>query len=204
MVGCFSLPCSFFVAARQVQPDPYEKQVAKQSDEWKRTVQRTRLPAGVKADLWAEEPLVANIVSFAFDEKGRCYVAETFRLHHGVSDNRSHMEWLNADLACRTVADRVAMYKKYLKGNFASYEDSIASAWSRIPRAAAGPTRRPCSLTASNRPHLGLGSGVLVRKVWYTCIPDLWLLQDTKGTGRSDAKKAAPHRLWRSRLVPRP
>ena len=43
--------------------------------------------------------MLANPVSFAFDEKGRCFVAETFRLHHGVTDNRGHMNWLDDDLA---------------------------------------------------------------------------------------------------------
>src|SRR5262245_41927055 len=91
--------------------DPYEKQVHNASDDWKKTVQRMKLPPGVKADLWAAEPHVANIVAFHFDEKGRCYVAETFRLHHGVTDNRNHPKsWTDDDLACRTVADRVAMY----------------------------------------------------------------------------------------------
>ena len=32
----------------------------------------------------------------------------------GVTDIRGHMNWLDDDLACRTVADRVAMYRKYL------------------------------------------------------------------------------------------
>lgn len=63
--------------------DPYAGRLAKASDDWKRTVKRMQLPKGVEADIWAAEPLVANIVSFAFDEKGRCYVAETFRLHAG-------------------------------------------------------------------------------------------------------------------------
>src|SRR6185312_6363694 len=56
-----------------------------------------------------------------FDEKGRCYVAETFRLHAGVTDNRGHRNWLDDDLASRTVADRVAMYRKYLGKDFDSY-----------------------------------------------------------------------------------
>src|SRR6266550_2060741 len=95
------LPCVFFGPATEAQPDPndpYADKIAKASDDWKKTVQRMQLPAGVKADLWAAEPHVANIVAFAFDEKGRCYVAETFRLHRGVTDNRSHMSWLDDDL----------------------------------------------------------------------------------------------------------
>ena len=113
------VPFALLASSSDAQPDPndpYANKLAKPSDEWKKTVQRMKLPAGVKADLWAAEPHVANIVSFCFDEKGRCFVAETFRLHHGVTDNRSHMYWLDDDLACRTVADRVAMYKKHLEG----------------------------------------------------------------------------------------
>src|SRR5437867_974794 len=107
------------VVAQPDEGDPYGKLIAKASEDWKKTVQRMKLPAGVKADLWAAEPHVANIVAFHFDEKGRCYVAETFRLHHGVTDNRSHpRSWTDDDLACRTVADRVAMYKKHLGKKF--------------------------------------------------------------------------------------
>ena len=72
------------------------------------------MPEGLKVELFAAEPLLANPVAFCFDEKGVAYVAETFRLHDGVTDTRGHMDWLDDDMACRTVADRVAMYKKYL------------------------------------------------------------------------------------------
>src|SRR5689334_12007948 len=103
-------------------PDPYAGRIAKASNDWQKTVQRMQLPKDVAADLWAAEPHVANIVAFAFDEKGRCFVAETFRLHAGVTDNRGHMNWLDDDLASRTVADRVAMYKAHLGQKFATYE----------------------------------------------------------------------------------
>ena len=75
-----------------------------------------RLPraGGLGLELFAAEPLLANPVAFGFDEKGRTYVVETFRLKHGVTDNRGHMNWLDDDLASRTVADRVAMYRKHL------------------------------------------------------------------------------------------
>ena len=55
-----------YADAVKAQPDPYEKQIAKASDEWKKTVKRMKLPDGVKADLWAAEPHVANIVAFHF------------------------------------------------------------------------------------------------------------------------------------------
>ena len=70
-----------------------------------------RLPAGVKVELYAAEPLVANPVAFHFDDQGRLYVVETFRHTDAVTDNREHMNWLDADLASRTVEDRVAMYQ---------------------------------------------------------------------------------------------
>ncbi|HUY88951.1 MAG TPA: hypothetical protein VMV10_09475 [Pirellulales bacterium] len=39
----------------------------------------------------------------------------------GVTDIRGHMGWLNDDLACRTVDDRVAMYHKYQGDKFETY-----------------------------------------------------------------------------------
>src|SRR5205807_10561092 len=41
----------------------------------------------------------------------------------------------------------------------------------------------------------GIGAGLLARrgKVWFTCIPDLWLLQDTRGEGKADVKKSLSH-----------
>jgi quinoprotein glucose dehydrogenase len=45
---------------------------------------------------------LAQPVAFGFDEQGRAYVAETFRLNRGVEDNRGHMNWLTDDLAAQT------------------------------------------------------------------------------------------------------
>ena len=43
---------------------------------------------GLKVEVWAAEPLLANPVAFTFDEKGRCFVVETFRHTQGVPDTR--------------------------------------------------------------------------------------------------------------------
>ena len=91
---------------------PYTPLVQKASKEGEEAIKRFQYDKALKVDLWAAEPMLANPVCFCFDEKGRCYVAETFRHSAGAVDNRGR-PWLDDDLACRTVEDRVAMFKKY-------------------------------------------------------------------------------------------
>src|SRR6266571_6014592 len=45
-------------------------------------VKQFQVPAGLKVDLWAAEPLLAHPVAFNFDEKGRAYVCETRSEEH--------------------------------------------------------------------------------------------------------------------------
>lgn len=191
--GCALFVSIIFARMLNAQPDPYADRVAKASDEWKKSVKRMQLPTGVQADLWAAEPHVANIVAFHFDEKGRCFVSETFRLHKGVTDNRSHTYWIDDDLASRTVSDRIAMYRKHLKKKFASYETEHDRV--RLVEDTTGEGRATKATVFADgfkNAADGLGSGVLARngKVWFTNIPDLWLLEDTKGTGRANIKKS--------------
>ena len=173
---------------------PYNPQVQGPSNEAQQAIKRFRLPTGVEVRVWAAEPLLANPVCFCFDEKGRCFVAETFRLHRGVTDDRGHMDWLDDDLASRTVAERVAMYKKYAKDRFAkeyeSEHDRVKFVWDSKGTGQAD----KATVFADGFHHAadGIGAGVLARKgsVYYTCIPDLWLLKDTKGEGKADVKKS--------------
>src|SRR5262249_30749291 len=94
-------------------PSTPAPRIASASTEGEEAIKRFRLPQGFKAELVAAEPLLANPVCFCIDEQGRFYVAETFRLHAGVTDIRGHMNWLDDDLASASVEDRVAMMKKY-------------------------------------------------------------------------------------------
>src|SRR4051812_29284424 len=174
--------------------DPYAGRVARASDEWQRTLKRMQLAKGVSADLWAAEPHVANIVAFAFDEKGRCYVAETFRLHAGVTDNRGHMYWLDEDLAARTVEDRVALHQKYSKDKFERTYERDRDRVRLLEDTAGGGKADKASTFSDDFGHAadGIGAGLLARNgnVYFTNIPDLWLLKDTKGTGTADVKQS--------------
>src|SRR5687768_7925125 len=91
------------------------------SDEAETAIRRFRVPKGFKVELVAAEPLLANPVAFCVDHQGRFYVAETYRLHAGVTDIRGHMNWLDADLASRSVADRVAMMKRHEGNRITNY-----------------------------------------------------------------------------------
>ena len=191
VLGALSL--SWLIEAAEPAGKPYSPRVAPASEEAVKAIKRFRLPKGVEARAWAAEPLLANPVSFCFDEKGRCYVAETFRLNAGVTDNRGHMNWLDDDLASRTVADRVAMYRKHLKDKFKSYETEHDRVRLIEDTKGAGVADRATVFADGyHRAADGIGSGVLARKgdVYYTCIPDLWLLRDTKGTGTADIRRS--------------
>jgi quinoprotein glucose dehydrogenase len=142
----------------------------------------------LKVTVWAAEPLMMNPVAFCFDEKGRAYVAETTRFHNGVPDTRGHMKWLDEDLAARTVADRLKMYEKHNYKGFEKFDDHVRMVWDST----GGGKADKSSIFAGGFNQLkdGLGAGVLARKgnVYFTCIPDLWVLKDTKGENKADVK----------------
>jgi quinoprotein glucose dehydrogenase len=144
----------------------------------------------LKVEVWASEPLMENPVSFAFDEKGRVYVAETNRFHTGVPDTRDHMYWLDEDLANRSIDDLVAMYKKHKFGPWYKYHDQLRLVWDSNNDGKAD--KSEIFSGGYNRPQDGLAAGVLARKgkVYFTCIPDLYLLKDTDGDNKADEKKS--------------
>src|ERR1051325_6461667 len=97
--------------------------IAPASDEGELAIKKFQVAPGLKVDLWAAEPMFANPVAFNFDEKGRAYVCETFRLGAGVDDIRQIMDWLDEELPCRTVDDRLAEMKRHLGQRFEVYSD---------------------------------------------------------------------------------
>ena len=156
-------------------------------------LKRFTLAPGIRADVFAADPQVANPVSFCIDEKGRMFVCETYRQKQGVEDNRDHEDWVDDDLAAQTVEDRIAYYKKHLGKdveNYTKQEDRIRMLVDRD-----GNGRADVSYVFKGGftgAAEGTGAGVLARKgtVYYTCIPRLWAFRDEDDDGRADKQLA--------------
>jgi quinoprotein glucose dehydrogenase len=153
-----------------------------------------RLPPGLKAELWAAEPKLMNPVAFCLDEKGRVFVAEEFRLNRGTEENRGRSFLLDDDLQLKTIEDRLKMYEKHAAkfggmDYFRKYTDQV-----RLLEDTTGSGRADKSTvfaTGFNDPLDGLAAGIMAwnGNVYLTEIPNLWRLQDTKGTGTADVRE---------------
>ncbi|HET6574609.1 MAG TPA: PVC-type heme-binding CxxCH protein, partial [Fimbriiglobus sp.] len=166
--------------ARTAAPNPDAEQAGKAA----------QVEKGLTVALWAAEPLLANPVSFAFDSHDRCFVAETTRFNNGVPDTRNFMHWLDDDIGSRSVADRLAMYKRHNYTGYEKFDDQL-----RLVRDTDGDGRADASTVFSggyHRPEDGLAAGVLARKgdVYFTNIPSLYRLRDKDGDGKADEKES--------------
>jgi quinoprotein glucose dehydrogenase len=169
---------------------PAPPTVAPASDEPRQAAATFGLPDGFVVALFAAEPDVANPVAFSVDERGDVFVCETFRQNRGVTDNRGHdRTWVEADLAARTVADRIAYHNRLLGAAAADYErydDRIR----RLTDTDGDGRADHAAVFADgfNRLQDGSAAGILARRgdVWLTCIPSLYRLRDLDGDGRSD------------------
>jgi quinoprotein glucose dehydrogenase len=167
--------------------------VAPASDEAEKQIASFKIPEGFRVSVWAAEPMVANPVCLTVDEHGRIYVGETYRIHHGVEDDREHMDWLDDDMATKRVAERLEMFKKHLGPKLVDYTKQDDRIRLLEDRSGGGKADHVNVFAEGfNGPLQGIGAGLLARHgdVYYTCIPDLWLLRDTKGGGQADLKKS--------------
>jgi len=176
-----------------LQGVPYQPTIAPASDEGRAAVSRIQVPAGFQVELWAAEPLLANPVALYPDRSGAVFVCETFRHSKGVTDIRDHMDWLDEDVAARTVADRVAMYLKHTGERFAEQFEQEHERIRLVRDADGDGTAETSTVFADgfNTAASGIGAGVLAWKgdVYYTCIPDLWRLRDADGDGIAEERK---------------
>ena len=165
--------------------------VAPASDDGQKEIASFKLAEGLTADLIAAEPDVCNGVAFSIDNKGRFYVCETFRIGDGVFDNRSYMQWKDADLQCLTVADRVAKYDKYLKDKVPGYSAYTERVRMLVDTDGNGTLDRSTIFADGfNEMADGIISGVLPvgEHVFVTNIPKLWRLRDSDDDGVADER----------------
>ncbi|WP_345683094.1 PVC-type heme-binding CxxCH protein [Novipirellula caenicola] len=181
-------------AVESAATKPLEPEVAEASGEAKEAMQGVAVKEGWAIDLFAAEPMVANVVAFDIDHQGRIFLAETFRQNRGVTDNRGHDDqWLLADLSAQTVQDRINYHRSLLGDaaiTYAQHDDRIR----RLVDTDGDHKADRSDLFANGFHQLeeGTGAGVLVRgnDVYYTCIPRLWKLNDKDDDGVSDQRVA--------------
>lgn len=180
-------------------------------------IKRFQLAPGLKAELFAAEPLLANPVAIHLDDQGRCFVVETHRLLRGVPDIRGRRGWpsqevlqklppstlenldeilLVEDLALRTVEERVAYFRKWKGSEAASMEKNSEALRLVVDTNGDGRADRSTVFaTHFNTLADGIASGVISRgpRVWFANIPHLWLLEDSNGDGVSDRRESLHH-----------
>ncbi len=182
-----------FVARGEDSPPPQEPRIAPASKEAEQAFSGFKVPAGLKVEVVAAEPLLANPVAFFIDNRGRFFVCETFRQTTAIADNRNHAEWLDDDLAAQTVADRLAYIHKHLKEKAIEYTQQDDRIRLLEDTNGDGKLDKASVFAAGfNRIEEGTGAGVLVRgdDVYYTNIPNLWRLRDQDKDGKADERTA--------------
>ena len=178
-------------------------------------LKKLRLTPKFRAEIFAAEPLIQNPTSFAFDENGRAYVVETHRRRTSVFDIRNHRDWLESDFSFRTVADRSNFFRKVLvpgntnlprniiqdRNNDGKFDVRDLEVESERLRLVVDENRDGKADKATafadgfNTSVSGVAAGVLARKgdVYFTCVPDLWLLRDNNNDGVADVRKSIAH-----------
>jgi quinoprotein glucose dehydrogenase len=148
-------------------------------------VRNLRPASGLQVTLFAAEPQLRNPTAFTIDEKGGFYVVETHRRRTSVLDIRTKIEWLDEDLACRTVEDRVAMHRRHL-GSEADKLAVESEVLRRIEdRGGTGRADQAETFAEGFRSLAdGVAAGVVARKgeVWFAAIPNLWKFKEGKRT----------------------
>ncbi|WP_236621168.1 PVC-type heme-binding CxxCH protein [Rhodopirellula sallentina] len=164
--------------------------VAEASDEPNEAMSVIRIAPEWKINLFAAEPDVANIVAFDVDSRGRVFICESYRQERGVTDNRAHDEaWLLADLAARTVQDRIDYHKRLLGEGAAAYAQQEDRIRRLVDRDGDGRADESTIFADGfNALEEGTGAGVLAHgeHVYYSCIPKLWRMTDVNNDGISD------------------
>ncbi len=179
-------------ALRGVEPDA---QGDKSHANAERQMAAFRLPAGMKASVFATDPQLGSPVAIGLDEQNRVYVAEEYRFNRGTEENRTRPFLLEDDLQIKTLDDRLKMFEKFaskFEGGmewFTKHADQVRQLTDTDGDGRAD--RSTIFAGGFNGVLDGLAAGVMAKdgNVYLTCIPNLWLLRDADGDGVAEIRK---------------
>ncbi|MFK7909782.1 MAG: PVC-type heme-binding CxxCH protein [Akkermansiaceae bacterium] len=162
------------------------------ADPEKALLSTIKYPKGMTARLFAREPDVQDPTALTFDDQNRLYLAETHRFERGVVDNRRNGHWVQDDYELTHPDERLEMYKKYSDKKpleyFTKYSEKI-----RVLEDRDGDGKCDFSKIYAdgfNHPLDGTAAGVMALdgKIYFACIPHIWMLEDTDGDLVSDKR----------------
>ena len=160
----------------------------------KALISTIKYPEGMTATVFAREPYVKDPTAISIDEQNRVYIAETHRFARGVEDNRRNGHWTGDDYALTSTAERLAMYKKYADKKPLSYYTEFSEKI-RVIEDTNGDGKADLNKIYAegfNNPLDGTAAGVMALdgKVYFACIPNVWMLEDTNGDLVADKRES--------------
>jgi len=166
-------------------------------EEEKAILANIKAPEGMVTKLFAREPNVQDPTAITFDDQNRLYVAETHRFERGVEDNRRN-PWVADDYMLTSTAERLEMLKKYAAKfpdkkpmeYFTKYSEKI-----RVLEDRNGDGKADFAQIYAdgfNDPLDGTAAGIMALdgKIYFACIPHVWLLEDTDGDLKADKRES--------------
>jgi quinoprotein glucose dehydrogenase len=153
-----------------------------------------RFPGDMVGTVFAREPDVQDPTAISFDGQNRLYVAETHRFDRGVEDNRRNGHWLRDEIALTSTAERLAMYEKHAEvtpmAYFTQYSEKIRRLEDRDGDGKADHAQ--IFADGFDHPLDGTAAGVMAAfgRVYFACIPHVWMLEDTTGDGVADKRES--------------
>lgn len=182
-IHCHAVPPTQDAAsASHAEKDAVAPLVQPASDKAEQMRSGLKVPSGMKIDLWAAEPLLADPVAMSFDNRGRLYIAEHHRNRHGTEDTREHPVWLDDDRAATSVADRLAYMEKHADRGAPSihfYRELPDRVVRVADRDGDGKADHSDLLASFNDELDGPAAGIVVAadgSIWVACIPHVWRL----------------------------
>jgi len=170
--------------------EAFNPEIFPASNEAELAIRNFQLPAGMKAEVFAAEPQLANPVGLSVDLRGRVYILETFRA--GLSDiDGATGATLDNDMPLRTVDEREAFLKKRWGADVQKFGREAERLRFLEDTDGDGRADRDSVFMESRGLTDGIGAGVLAHRghVYWANVPRLWKLRDSNGDGRADERE---------------